>query len=93
MNQLKKINKIFNETLEPTLLNNKVKLNKSAFFNYVIEKSPKPTVTQFSKCYTQCTESVIHWLHIKHFIDKNNQNMVNDIYDALKEFLEKYHKI
>lgn len=86
MNQLKKINKIFIETLEQTLLNNKVKLNKLAFFNYVIEKSPKSTVSQ-------CTESVIHWLHIKHFIDKNNQNMVNDIYDSLKEFLEKYHKI
>ena len=39
MNQLKKINKIFSETLEPTLLNNKVKLNKSAFFNYVIERN------------------------------------------------------
>lgn len=91
MKQFKKLNKLFTKILEPALLKNKINLNKEDFFLYIIETNPKPTMTRFVESYVPCVENVLHWLHIKHFIDKNNQQMVECICYALESFLSAYY--
>tara|TARA_B100000073_G_scaffold348398_1_gene366953 strand:+ start:1298 stop:1657 length:360 start_codon:yes stop_codon:yes gene_type:complete len=91
MKQFKKLNKLFTRFLEPTLLENKVKLCKEDFFQYIAETNPKPTMTRFVEIYTPCIENTLHWLHRRHFIDKNNTDMVDRIYSSLEKFLEEYH--
>jgi len=91
MKQFKKLNKLFTRFLEPTLLENKVKLCKEDFFQYIAETNPKPTMTRFVEIYTPCIENTLHWLHRRHFIDKNNTDMVDRIYSSLEKFLEECH--
>ena len=87
MTQFKKLEKLFNRNLADCFEKNGIKVNKEDFFNYIVEYKPQATMSCYCETYAPAIEKVVHWLHTKHFIDKNKMVLMDNIHNPIEDFV------
>lgn len=89
MNKFKTLEKLFKRNLATCFDQNGIKINKEEFFQFMVESKFVASFGWFCESYTPATENVINWLHKQHFIDKNKQITMDNIYCSIESFVEK----